>query len=291
VALVARGYGVRVLARGAPAPDIWGGSGIEVVHGDLADAEALARLADGAQVLVHAAGAVKARRRRDFFRVNAEGSAAVSRAIGDGRMVLISSLSAREPGLSPYAASKRAGEDAARAVLGSRLTVLRPPAIYGPADLATLDLFRLARVSPVLPVPGAPHARLALAFVDDVAEAVCDLVASGAAPGPFACGGARPSGYAWREIMSALAHAAGRKPRLYPLPDFFLLAAGALGEAFGALAGRPAMFSLGKAREFLHPDWSVDPKDEPPGERGAPTPLEIGFARTAAWYLQHGWVK
>jgi uncharacterized protein YbjT (DUF2867 family) len=290
-ALRARNHQVRVLSRAAPPAGAWVGGGIEVVRGDLADIESLARLADGVEVVAHVAGAVKAPSRQDFFAVNAGGAAAVARAAGGARMVLVSSLTAREPQLSDYAASKLAGEAAARDVLGPRLSVLRPPAIYGPGDLATVDLFRLARSSPFLPAPDDSRARLALAFVDDVAEAVCDLVATHPGPGPWVCGGDRPAGYSWREIMFALARAAGRRVPFLPVPGWSLLAAGGLAQVLGTLAGRPAMFSLGKAREFLHPDWSVDPKDEPPGSRGPATSLEAGFARTAAWYLEQGWVK
>jgi 2-alkyl-3-oxoalkanoate reductase len=49
------------------------------------------------------------------------------------------------------------------------------------------------------------------------------------------------------------------------------------------------MFTSGKAREMLHPDWSCNPADEPPGKRAAPIDLMDGFARSLAWYRRHVW--
>jgi len=60
-----------------------------------------------------------------------------------GRFVHISSLAARQPELSAYAASKRAGEE----LVGARqkelnAIILRPPAVYGPGDRGTLPLIQ-----------------------------------------------------------------------------------------------------------------------------------------------------
>jgi nucleoside-diphosphate-sugar epimerase len=291
VALVERGFAVRALVRRPVDPLAWDDAPVEALIGDLADAGALARLARGAEVVVHVAGAVKAVSEEAFMSVNAEGVRAVAEAAGraGARMVLVSSLSAREPHLSPYAASKRAGETAAREVLGERASVVRPPAIYGPGDAATLGLFRAAATSPVLPIPDSPGARLALVFVEDAAQAIADLALAPAGRGPFTTGGARPSGYSWDEIAGALASAAGRHPALVRIPPGALLGAGGIAEWVQRLTGRASMFTVGKAREMLHPDWSCDPADEPPGRRPEPINLAEGFSRSLAWYRQRAW--
>src|SRR5665213_1536813 len=148
-ALVASGWRVRVLVRRTPPGDLWEGCGPELVAGDLGSLAALDTLTAGADVLIHGAGLIKAARRSDFFAVNAEGARNAARAAPAGGLLLVSSLAAREPRLSDYAASKRAGEELALAVAGPRLTIVRPPAIYGPGDRETLALFRLAGRSPI----------------------------------------------------------------------------------------------------------------------------------------------
>jgi nucleoside-diphosphate-sugar epimerase len=285
--LLQRGFAVRALVRRP-----WEGEPIELVAGDLDDADALDRLAGGAEVLIHLAGAVKARGRREFLEVNGAGAgrAAAAAARAGGRGVLVSSLVAREPQLSDYAASKLAGEIAAREALGERLTILRPPAIYGPGDRATLDLFRAAARSPILPIPDVPAARLAIAYVDDVCTAICDLVAAPCGPGPYAFGGARPSGYSWAEIAAALARATGRRPIRVAIPPWALRAAGAGAQGLSRLTGVPSMLTPGKAREILHPDWTVAEDQAPTGPRSPVTDLEHGFARTVQWYRERAWI-
>jgi nucleoside-diphosphate-sugar epimerase len=205
-------------------------------------------------------------------------------------MILVSSLAARAPELSDYAASKRAGEGAALEVLGPRLTVFRPPAIYGPGDRETLGLFRLAARSPVLPLPGRPEARLALAHVDDVAGVIADLAARESSPGAVSFGGARPSGYDWREIMTQASQAVGRRSHLVSIPRSLLTAAAALSGASARLIGRPAIFTPGKARELLHGDWSVSPEEAAGVVREGAIDLREGFASTAEWYRGRGWL-
>ena len=289
-ALTSAGWRVRVLVRPS-ATGTWVNDDTEVVKGDLDDLAALETLARGATVVVHAAGLIKARSRPDFYAVNAQGARRMAEAVGDGRMILISSLAAREPGLSDYAASKRAGEEAAREVLGERLIALRPPAIYGPGDRETLALFRLAALSPLMPMPASASARLALAHVDDVAASILARLDGPWTPGVFAVAGARPEGYGWREIFSAAAGALGRRPVLAPVPDALIQTAAAVSEAMARLRGEAAMFSRAKAREMLHPDWSVSAAELPPGPPPPAMDLHTGFEGSVAWYRQAGWLR
>jgi nucleoside-diphosphate-sugar epimerase len=288
--LAARGWRVRVLARRDPGTGFWA-CAPEVIGGDLADGAALGRLVAGADLVIHCAGLIKARRKEAFFAVNADGACAVAQAAAGRRLIHVSSLAAREPQLSDYAASKRAGEDLARRLAGDRLTVVRPPAIYGPGDRETFGFFQLAGVSPVLPLPGPAAARLALAHVDDVAAAIADLSEEWRGAGPFAVPGAERRGYSWREIFETAASAIGRRPSFVTVPAWAISAAATLSEVAGAVRGEPSMFTPGKAREVLHPDWSVAPDEEAPGAAPARFSLKEGFTDTVAWYRARGWLR
>ncbi|MBM3520561.1 MAG: NAD-dependent epimerase/dehydratase family protein, partial [Alphaproteobacteria bacterium] len=132
--LLRRGHKVRALVRDAGRarlPD-----GVSLVSGDLGDRAAMARLVEDATSLVHVAGAVSALRAADYFRANADPLPAIAEAAiaaSVQRMIHVSSLAAREPMLSDYAASKRKAEELL-APHGARISLLmlRPPAIYGP---------------------------------------------------------------------------------------------------------------------------------------------------------------
>jgi nucleoside-diphosphate-sugar epimerase len=288
-ALIAKGWRVRVLAR-RPAPEVWGETLPDMIQGDLNDPAALKALAAGAAVIIHGAGLIKARNRAAFHAVNRDGAAKVAEAAGGARVIQVSSLAAREPSLSDYAASKRAGEEAARAILGERLTVIRPPAIYGPGDRETLGLFRLAGAGAILPMPASTTARLALAHVDDVVAALAGRLEGPWTPGTFAIGGARPEGYGWREIFTTAAAAMGRDPGLIAIPGWLIHGVATMAEGVGRVRRAPAIFNRGKARELLHADWSVSEVEAIPG---LPTPfrdLRKGFDQTVAWYRAEGWL-
>ena len=154
--------------------------GVTTISGALEDEASLARLVEGATAVVHCAGAVTAPNAATFHLVNAVGAACVMAAAATStpsRFLLLSSLAAREPALSAYASSKRLGEDQVRRAAGERieLCILRPPAVYGPGDRATLPVFRQLRRG-VLLVPAVAEARFSLIYVEDLADLVIRLL-------------------------------------------------------------------------------------------------------------------
>jgi nucleoside-diphosphate-sugar epimerase len=288
-ALDAQGFRVRILTRRDPVDPLWRDLAIEAVPGDLDDRAALSRLCDGADVLVHAAGIVKARRPADFEAVNAGGARRVAEAARDvDHVVLVSSLSAREPQLSPYAASKRAGESAMAEVLAERLTIARPCAIYGPGDRELLPVFRAAAALPVLPIL-SETARIAMIEVSDAARAVADLARTRPG-GVVALCDDHPQGYLWRELMAAAARAVGKPARFIPAPPAIVRWLG-LTNDFTRLFGAAPMLTSAKARELLHENWAVSAAERINAPSGAAIPLEDGFAATAAWYRSATWMK
>ncbi|KAA5604058.1 SDR family NAD(P)-dependent oxidoreductase [Roseospira marina] len=301
--LVRDGWRVRVLVRRSAAP--WSEPGLgakheadhetELVFGDLADPAALRRLVRGADAVVHAAGAIAARDRAAFMAVNRDGSARLGAAVAAeapaARLVHVSSLAAREPQLSDYAASKRAGEDALRAACGAASwVVVRPPAIYGPRDRATLPVFRVAS-GPLAPVLHGPEARVCLIHVQDVAEAIAALCADGPSGRVFELSDGRQEGYSWRAIVDEAARAVGGTPRIVRVPAALIRLVGAVAGAAGRLTGRAVLLSRGKVREMLHPDWSSAPEQQPPPSLWSPrVALPEGFAATVRWYREARWL-
>ena len=287
-ALANDGWTPRVLVRRDPIHPLWRDLEVEVVAGDLGTPGALGRLSRGASVVIHVAGLIKASSLEGFNAINRDGALAAARAAREAgaRFILVSSLAAREPTLSHYAASKRAGEDAVLADSPDAL-IVRPPAIYGPGDTETLGVFKLAASSPVLPVLSSAS-RVAMIHVHDAAAqlaAYCQSPISGLVE----LSDVRRDGYTWAEIMSAAASVMGRKPRLVRLPEAGILAAGALADACSFASQTPSVFGFGKARELLHADWT--PSSAPKAE-GVPSVFGLldGFAHTVDWYRTQGWL-
>jgi nucleoside-diphosphate-sugar epimerase len=293
-ALEVAGWRVRVLVRRDPAAGAWGHATPEIVRGALDDERALDTLVSGADAVIHLAGLIKATSRGAFMAVNREGAAAIAararRFVPSTHFMLVSSLAAREPGLSDYAASKRAGEDAAREAFGAPITVLRPPAVYGPGDRETLVFFQLARRK-LVPLIGPPHARAAMIHVDDLCRLIAALAGGAPRDAVLTACDARPEGYRWKEVMGAAARAVGNaSPRYLQAPRALLRTVALAGDA-GRLLGSANMLNSQKLRELHHPDWSVTQAERAHAPGWEPRfDLDSGFADAVKGYRAAGWL-
>ncbi len=293
-ALADAGWRIRLLVRSEPMHPLISDTETELVLGDLSDERALERLCSGADLVVHAAGLITARSRAAFFTANADGSARLARAAArtapSAPIIAVSSMAAREPELSDYAASKRAGEIALRENARGSVTFLRPSAIYGRWDRATLPLFKMA-ANGLIFAPNAPDARICLVEASDVARAVAALADGGATDATYELCDETLGGYTWHQIACAAGRAVGRRPRIIELPAGIYATAGYVAENLARIAGRSPMLTRGKIREMRHGDWSSDDERLPPATIWRPRiPLEAGFQTTAQWYRREGWL-
>lgn len=279
------GIEVRALTRRAQQPR----AGVTWIEGDLDDRPALARLLGGAEAVIHLAGLVNAPDPAGFEAANVVGTRNVieaALAADVGRFVHVSSLSAREPALSAYGASKNRGE---RLVMASPLdwTIVRPPAIYGPRDREMLELFRLARRG-VVPLP--PRGRLSAIHVDDLARLLLALLPSGrdVSHRVFEPDDGQAEGWTHTSFARAIGDAVGRRVAALPLPASLLRLA-ARGDRM--LRGAGAKLTMDRVGYMCHPDWVVSRGAEPPRERWSPLiPTPEGLEATARWYRDNGWL-
>ncbi len=255
---------VRALVRPASNRAGLAGLGVHWVQGDLDDVESLRRLVHGAHAVVHCAGAVRSTSAADFMRVNSGGVARLVQMAASQnptpRFLLISSLAAREPHLSPYAASKRHGETVLAGGAGPmKWAVLRPPPVYGPGDRELRPLFEWMYLRGVAPVLGPETARFSMLYVDDLAEAVEKWLTSGSnRQYVFELHDGHPHGYSWGDLIDTVARLRGRSVHRVPVPAVFLKALAGLNTIAARVLGYPPMLTPGKVRELRHPDWVCD---------------------------------
>jgi nucleoside-diphosphate-sugar epimerase len=258
------------------------------VEGDLADRAALERLVEDADAVIHVAGVLNARDRAGFEEGNVAGTLAMlaaATAAGIGRFVFVSSLAAREPGLSMYGGSKARAEALVESS-GLDWSIVRPPAVYGPGDRETLELFKMARLGVIL-MP--PEGRLSLIHAGDLARLLLAL-ADRDAPSEILVepDDGRPGGWTHKSFAAALGRAVGRRPLVLSPPAPLLRAAA---RADRVLRGARAKLTPDRAAYFLHRDWLVDPARAAPADLWAPQiPTEQGLAETADWYRAEGWL-
>src|SRR5262245_59350967 len=260
-----------------------------MVLGDLFDEAALKRLVDGADTIVHAAGLIKARRPSDFLAVNRDGTALLSALSPDARFILLSSLAAREPQLSPYGASKRAAETVVAGRSGPWL-VVRAPAVYGPGDRETLAYFR-AVARGLAPRPRLANARLSLIHVADLAEALALAVEQPPSPSVYEIDDGRDGGYGYADMATAAGAALGRRARPLAIPRLAMEAVAGLNGVGQALGGPVQILSRSKVAEIFHSDWTVhDRRLAAALGFKARYDLTTGFADTILWYRRKGWL-
>lgn len=292
--LAAAGWQVRLLLRRDPVLPEWRDVEPQLVAGDLRDPAALAQLVDGVDAVVNVAGIIKATRASHYFAVNHRGAAALAEATQRlsprAHLLHVSTVAAREPGMSDYAASKRAGEDAVLASAGTQATVVRPPAVYGPGDRETLVFFQLA-ARHLVPLAGPPAAVAAMIHADDLARLLVAQLAETPRGAVLTAADARPGGYSWREVFETAARAVGNgDARFFHAPAALLRIAALAGDV-GKLLGSANMLNSQKLRELRHVDWSV-----PAGCQALPAgwqprySLVEGFAHTVAWYRRERWL-
>lgn len=255
--LASQGWRLRLLVRPGSQTRLPSLPATHVVTGSLADPDALKQLLDGAQALVHCAGAVRGLTRADFDRVNVTGVQALLDIADDAlRMVHVSSLAARHPSLSHYAASKRAGEQRVETCLPpARRVVLRPPAVYGPGDRELRPLLDRMMQGLAL-IPARRDARFSLLHVDDLAAAVACLLSGNCGWGhTHEPDDGHPGGHTWQDLLAAIARLRHGPVRALTVPAAVLSALGAGNELLARLTGSAPMLTRGKARELRWPDW------------------------------------
>jgi nucleoside-diphosphate-sugar epimerase len=262
--------------------------GLAWVSGDLHDRAALENLVDGADAVIHVAGVITAANAAGFELGNVAGTLtmlAAATAGGVRRFVHVSSLAAREPKLSLYGASKHRAEEL---VHGSGLdwVIARPPAVYGPGDKETLELFRMAKLRLML-MP--PKGRVSVIHVGDLARLLLAL-AEYSAPSNLLveADDGKPNGWTHREFARALGRAVGTKPAIVSSPGIVLRLAARADQLF---RGPRAKLTVDRAAYFSHRNWVIEPRRGcPPGLWQPSIATEEGLKQTAAWYRAQGWL-
>ncbi|MCK6458319.1 MAG: NAD-dependent epimerase/dehydratase family protein [Planctomycetes bacterium] len=303
--LLEQGVRVRCLLRPDRPERALGGRPVEVARGDLRGGKGLEDAVRGVDLVFHVAGLIAARSPAEFREVNAHGTArlaaaAAGHADGLGRFVLVSSQAAAGPSpdgrpvtedlpphpLTHYGRSKLLGEEAVRAA-GIPFTIVRPPAIYGPRDLALLPLFRLASLG-LAPGLEGPGRRFNLLHARDVARGILlSAEAEGARGRTYFLSDGK--GYGYPEVARSMGRAFGRGSRRIPVPDFLLDLAAAVSDEVMGLLGRAPVFSRDKAREMKARFWlcSAARAEADLGWRPL-VALDDGIRETAEWYGRNG---
>ena len=248
-ALVAGGHEVRALVRDADKLDrmlvmhgIDGSSGvgegsIEVVVGDMIDADAVTNALKGCDACVHTAAftSLDPEQMYHALEVNAPGAINVldaAAAAGCDPIIHVSTMSVIFPptgdvlsgndpvqgGGNPYNASKAVAEEHARAMQegGAPVSIVYPAGVTGPDDLGlnVLAATFIPTLSTEMMMSLASGGWL-LVDVRDLGAAIAGLMRPGRGPKRYVAGGTYMT---WDEFHARVTEATGRDRALFPTP-------------------------------------------------------------------------
>jgi nucleoside-diphosphate-sugar epimerase len=283
-----------------------GWDGRPVVRADF-DRDQVRKLFDGANTVVHAAGATRAvsiERLRDSNVGLTKRVVHAAKDSGTGRLIFLSSLAAMGPSVSrdqpvneatvaapiePYGRTKL---DAEAVVLNSGLAanILRPAAVYGPGDVDFFQLFRAANYGFAIH-PANRSQWFSIIHVGDLVDAVVNVAETDEAVGRVYCLG-NEAAVQWAELFPIAAKCAGTRLRFdFELPGWIVDAGARVGDLVGRIRGNASLLSTGKVALAKPNAWvcsSALARREL--ALGQETPIERGFCETYRWYRDHGWL-
>ncbi|MCH8566823.1 MAG: NAD(P)-dependent oxidoreductase [Balneolales bacterium] len=296
---------VRCLIRSSPK---WlDGKEIIPIKGDLHDLPALKKGLDGADILFHLAALVKAKTPDIFYKSNVEATENIIRCAqksGVKKMVILSSLAAAGPSfsrplneedplmpVSMYGESKKLMEEMIQRVAKADdcISILRPPAVFGPREEQIYSFFKIASRG-ICPIVGGNSAKLiSMVHVGDVVQGLL-LASTAEKPGISRYFVSSEEEYSWTRIKDATAKALGRRLVTLPVSPGLVSTAGTILETLGAFVGQYPIMNKDKAKEMtLQWTCSVEKIRRELGYRQIFT-LEDGISDTISWYRRHGWL-
>jgi len=307
--LLDRGYQVRCLVRETSNLKWLSGLKVEYVYGDISEKNSLREAVRNVDTIIHSAGLTKAKTKDEYFKANAEGTRNLMEVCLEEnpnlqRFIYISSQAAAGPGederpkdetaisqpVSHYGESKLEGEMIV-SDYSSKLpvTIIRPPAVYGPRDTDMLGFFKVVNIGFRISF-GKGESYISLVYVKDLVDGIIL-----AAENPKAVDQtyfiAEDRVYSWREAFNIIAGVLNKKtvPIRIPKSIVFLLAF--LSENLYRLIGKTPAFNTQKAKEITQRYWGLNVSKAKTELGFIPRfPLDKGAAETVRWYKENGWL-
>jgi len=280
---------------------------VEFVKGDLHSLPVLKKAVEGVDVVFHLAALTKARSMKTLERLNVDATehlVRLSLKAGVKHIVVLSSLAATGPSfsrpvnendplmpISKYGKSKMQMEQRIQELdtKEARITVMRPPAVYGPRDTQIYSFFKIASFG-ICPVVGdGLHPKISLMYVKDVVQALIKAIAV-ESPGyhPYFIAGEKD--YTWDEIKTTTEKALQKKVAKIPVSSKWLKNIGTVAEKAGNLFGFHPDLNREKANEMIM-EWTCSTQKARKELDFKPEyTLQEGFNTTIRWYQRNHWL-
>jgi dihydroflavonol-4-reductase len=168
------------------------------------------------------------------------------------------------------------------------MTVIRPPAVFGPRDRDIYAYFRLAARG-LAPVIGYRNT-ISIVYVKNLAAGIALALERpfGSMRSYFFTDG--PS-LSWRELSELIVSAVGRRTMKIAVPAFAVRLAAGVSGVYSALTHKAVLISKDKIEAMRQEYWTASDlrARSELGYRPAYT-TEQGIKETAEWYKAEGWL-
>jgi len=307
--ILERGYEVRCFLRPDTRLDYINNLPVELFRGDYSNSESLKKAVDDVDYVFHVGGVTKSKTKNGYFEGNYLATvklleAVLSNNLSLRRFVLISSQAAVGPGhssqpvneetpchpITTYGVSKLKAEEKCLSVKDKLpITIIRPPAVYGPRDKDIFEFFKSASKH-VIAISGFGRKILSLVHVYDLVEGIII-----AAENPQAAGQiyfiANSEIYDWDTIANLTKQIIGKWTITVRVPHLAIFSIAAISELVSRIQGRAALINFEKARDMVQKNWACSPaKAERELGYKAKLTIRAGIENTIQWYKENKWI-
>jgi nucleoside-diphosphate-sugar epimerase len=283
------------------------GKSFEKISGDLDSIRIIDSALKDIDTIFHIAAIVKAPSKKKFLHANVQATENLIRLAKKNnvqKLVILSSLAAAGPSngeplredaemkpVSMYGESKKLMEEMVQNLADDDMsvTILRPPAVYGPREDQIFTLFNMMSKG-IAPIIGdGENPKLSILFVHDLVQAIMKASEqSEKGVHTYFISGDRITN--WNEIKDIVSTVLDKKTITVKIkPSWVKKIAGAV-ETTAALFGSYPVLNKEKANEMIL-TWTCSHEKAAKELSYKPEyTLEEGISRTLRWYKKHNWL-
>jgi len=284
------------------------GKDYKLIKGDLHSISTLHKALEDVDIVYHLAGMVMAPEMKEFIRANVEATENLLRVAmkcGVKKMIVLSSLAAAGPAngeprkesdpmtpISRYGESKKLMEEMIHSTAGNGLsvTILRPPAVYGPREDQIFTFFKFMNFG-ICPMVGDGNSpKISMVYVQDVIQGIKKAAIADRNNGISTYFISGPDIYNWNTIRNVTSTVLNKKNIPVRINPLVIKKLSSVVETSASIFGKYPVFNKEKANEMIH-EWTCS-NSRAKAEIGY-TPqytLEEGISRTIRWYKKHHWL-
>lgn len=277
------------------------------VSGDLHSIKQMQLALSDCDVIFHLAGVVKAPTQKEYDHANVEATEnllRLAKKCGVKKIVVLSSLAAAGPSngspiteqdemnpVSKYGESKKRMEKMIHRVASPNIsvTIMRPPAVYGPREDQIYTLFKMMKYG-IAPIVGdGNHPELSIVYVMDVVQGILKAAEEkNIGVQTYFISGKEIAN--WNQIRDIVTTVLGRKNIPIKLKAEWVKNIAGVVETTATFFGTYPVINKEKANEMIL-EWTCSiEKAEQELNFKPEYSLEEGIARTLTWYKKHGWL-